>query len=163
MNTSSEQNNTDSGRVTESTRHNLISTNLHIAIGELIAASRYGYFSSNMKMQSHTSNRKYHLCDGVLCCIDLIDQDIICEPLSIIEILSDKSSVEDKGFKLTDYLKNDSLYEYILISQDEMKVSIYRKHAQAIIFEEFYKGDDLVLASVGLKLSVNRIYSKVFD
>ena len=58
----------------------------------------------------------------------------------------------------------DSLQEYVLVSQDEIKVEIYRRdNDNGWTIETLGKNDTLTLDSVGLTLSMTDIYEYVFN
>ena len=77
--------------------------------------------------------------------------------------MSPSTEVTDRREKLVNYLTLESLQEYVLVSQDEIKVEVYRKDAQGNwSVQTLGKGNDLELNSVGLTLTMTDIYEEVF-
>ncbi|MBW4434493.1 MAG: Uma2 family endonuclease [Pelatocladus maniniholoensis HA4357-MV3] len=61
------------------------------------------------------------------------------------------------------YRTLESLEEYVLVSQEEIKVEVYRKDYQGNwLLEILTKEDKLQLKSVGLNLTMSDIYEDVF-
>ena len=83
-------------------------------------------------------------------------------PNLIVEVLSDSTETTDKREQLVNYQNLESLQEYVLVSQNEIKVEVYRKDAQGNwSVQTLIKGDDLELNSVGLTLTMAEIYEEV--
>lgn len=81
----------------------------------------------------------------------------------VIEVLSPSTETTDKREKLVNYQTLESLREYVLVSQDEIKVEVYRQDAQGNwSVQALGKGDYLELNSVGLTLIMADIYEDVF-
>nr|MCU0515740.1 Uma2 family endonuclease [Oscillatoria sp. Prado101] len=69
----------------------------------------------------------------------------------------------DRREKLLNYQKLPSLQEYILVSQEEIKIEIYRKDPQGNwTLETLGKDDQLRFESVGLTVTLAEIYEDVF-
>ena len=49
------------------------------------------------------------------------------KPCLIVEVLSPSTAMLDRREKLFNYQKLESLQEYVLVSQSEIKVELYRK------------------------------------
>ena len=84
-------------------------------------------------------------------------------PNLIVEVLSESTETTDRREKRINYQTIESLQEYVLISQDEIKVEIYRKDNKGNwTVETLGKYDNLALDSVGLTLTMADIYEDVF-
>ena len=85
-------------------------------------------------------------------------------PSLIVEVLSDSTETTDKREKRINYQSLDSLQEYVLVSQDEMKVEVYRRDNDSNwTVETLAQNDSFVLNSVGLTLTIADIYEDVFN
>ena len=86
-------------------------------------------------------------------------QQIVEAPILVIEILSPSTEAIDRRKKLRAYRTLPSLKEYLLISQDQAQVEIYRRRGDIgwdiITFEP---GDTVEIASLQLKLGMGKIY-----
>ncbi len=83
----------------------------------------------------------------------------------VIEVLSDSTEAYDRGEKFAHYRRLDSLREYVLVSQNKIRVEHYRRNADAWILSEV-GGPDAVLhlESIDCHVPVSTIYEKVeFD
>ena len=90
------------------------------------------------------------------------DRFFLNYPCLIIEVRSPSTELTDKREKLVNYRNLESLQEYVLVSQDEIKVEVYRKDAQENwSIQTLGKGDDLKLNSIGLTLTMADIYEDV--
>ena len=110
-------------------------------------------------------NRKplYYYPDVVVTC-DSDDKDrfSLSYPCLIIEVLSPSTEITDKREKLINYRDLESLQEFVLVSQYEIKVEIYRRDNQGNwLMQTLGKEDDLYLNSIDLTLTTAEIYEDV--
>ncbi len=83
-------------------------------------------------------------------------------PCLIIEVLSPSTENLDRREKRLNYQSIPSLQEYILVSQEEMKLEVYRPDKTGNWSREILsKEDSLELKSVGLTLTMADIYDEV--
>jgi Uma2 family endonuclease len=83
-------------------------------------------------------------------------------PCLIIEVSSPSTVIIDRREKLLAYQKIPNLREYILISQDEIRVEVYRRDQGGRWWEQtFEREGELDLESVGLKIALSDIYEDV--
>jgi Uma2 family endonuclease len=88
------------------------------------------------------------------------DPDAAANPILVAEVLSDATEAYDRGAKAAHYRRLPSLQEYILISQAEPLVEVYRRVEPArweLI--EGRPGDRLELRSLGVSLDVAGLYA----
>ena len=88
--------------------------------------------------------------------------DTLLNPTVLIEVLSPSTATYDRGEKFRRYQYLDSLCEYILISQDRVRIEHYLRQAQGWNLTEFHSLSDVFqLTSIGCELSLQAIYAKV--
>lgn len=151
-----------------SREHNLIATNLISLLRPHLRGGSCRTFVSDMKVRINTKNQKadlFYYPDVVVTC-NPQDQEryFLTSPCLVIEILSPSTQTTDKREKRINYQTIESLQEYVLVSQDEMKVEIYRRdNNDNWTVETLAKDDDLQLNSVGLTLTMTDIYEDVFN
>ena len=88
--------------------------------------------------------------------------DTLLNPTVLIEVLSPSTAAYDRGEKFKRYQYLDSLCEYILISQDRIRVEHYLRQEQTWDLTEFHSLADVVqLVSIGCELSLRAVYAKV--
>lgn len=88
--------------------------------------------------------------------------DTLLNPILIVEVLSPSTEVYDKGEKFRHYQELASLQEYILVSQDRVRVEHYRLAKTQWVQTELHAIEDaLSLASIGCELPLKDIYRRV--
>ena len=149
-----------------SKEHNLITLNIASRLRSHVRGGSCSVFMSDMKVKLELANKGksiFYYPDVVVSC-DSEDQDrfFLNYPCLIIEVLLPSTETTDKREKLVNYRTLKSLQEYVLVSQDEVKVEVYRKDAQGnwslIILG---KDDELHLDSIGATLTMTEIYEDV--
>jgi Uma2 family endonuclease len=86
------------------------------------------------------------------------DDHAIVNPMVIVEILSDSTEDSDRTEKLAAYRRLPSLREYVLISQRERRLEVYRRDGRRWLLEEYGPGENLPLSSLAIELAVDEIY-----
>ena len=88
--------------------------------------------------------------------------DTFLNPTVLIEVLSPSTTAYDRGEKFRRYQYLDSLCEYVLVSQDRVRVEHYLRQEQGWELAEFRSLSDVFrLVSIGCELSLQAIYAKV--
>ena len=89
--------------------------------------------------------------------------DTLGNPLVIVEVLSPSTALTDRNEKLEEYIKSETLQEYVLVSQNEAKVEVFTRHESGKWLYSIAKGLEasFELASIDCKLELSRIYRKV--
>ncbi len=88
--------------------------------------------------------------------------DTLLNPIVLIEVLSPSTQAYDRGEKFKHYQQLTSLQEYVLVSQDEVRVERYRRHGTEWQPTEFRSVEDVLsLTSIDCKLSLDDIYRRV--
>lgn len=91
-------------------------------------------------------------------------QKLLVNPALIVEVLSPSTEGYDRDKKFKAYKSIKSLREYLLISQDEIFVTLYTKHNEKFWFQsEYESGEILKLESLGCQLSVDEIYQGIIE
>jgi Uma2 family endonuclease len=80
-------------------------------------------------------------------------------PIVIFEVLSDSTESYDRGAKFRLYSRISSLQEYVLVSQNERIVEVFRRNEQQRWeLYMFTENDNVELASVECTLTMDEIY-----
>ena len=88
--------------------------------------------------------------------------DTLLNPTVVIEVLSPSTEVYDRGEKFRHYQELASLQEYILVSQDKVRVEQYRLLKTQWVQTELHALEDVLpLASIGCELPLQDIYRRV--
>ena len=88
--------------------------------------------------------------------------DTLLNPIIVVEVLSPSTEVYDRGEKFAHYQELASLKEYILVSQDKIRVEQYRLIKTQWVHREFHAYEDVLpLVSIGCELTLQDIYRRV--
>jgi Uma2 family endonuclease len=87
------------------------------------------------------------------------DAHAVINPTVIVEVLSDSTADSDRGDKFAAYRRLKSLREYVLVSQHERRVDVYRRDGRRWILEEFRTEEAFRLESIDVNLSVDDVYA----
>ena len=104
-----------------------------------------------MKVRPPVSTRFYYP-DVMVSCSDPDDEPDDCyetRPELIVEVLSDTTEAVDRREKRFAYATLESLREYVLVSQRERLVEIYRRDGDGWSRETLGEGDTLALELAG--------------
>jgi Uma2 family endonuclease len=86
------------------------------------------------------------------------DDHAVVNPTVIVEVLSDSSNESDRTDKFAAYRRLRSLSEYVLVSQRERRVEVYRRDGRRWYLEEYGRGELLRLESITAELAVDEMY-----
>jgi Uma2 family endonuclease len=91
--------------------------------------------------------------------------DVLCNPMLVVEVLSESTERFDRGDKFAGYRSIPSLVDYVLVSQGTRRVEVYTRQADASW--NLRVSDDehptIVLPSVAIELSLVELYAGVLD
>jgi Uma2 family endonuclease len=90
-------------------------------------------------------------------------QELLTNPVLIIEVLSPTSEAFDRGDKFTYYKSIQSFREYLLIAQHRPHVThFFKEETGEWKYEEFNSlADTVELTTVGISLTLNEIYQGI--
>jgi Uma2 family endonuclease len=151
-----------------SPKHSAICVNLTRRISESLDNKDCLTFDSNLKLEIPKFNA-YVYPDVMVVCGDVelseMGNDIITNPVLIVEILSQSTESYDRIKKFEYYRTLPTVKEYALVSQDEPKIEIYlRKNETIWVYSEIAGIDKAVLLkSIDCELALREIYQKVFE
>ena len=145
--------------------HNLITGNTLVEIHFQLRNRTCEVYPSDMRVKV-SSTGAYTYPDVVVVCDEPRFEDghfdVLLNPTVLIEVLSPSTAAYDRGEKFASYQKLDSLCEYILISQDKIRVEHYLRQEDGWELTEFRSLSDVFqLVSIGCELSLQAIYAKV--
>ena len=90
-------------------------------------------------------------------------EDMILNPILVVEVLSNSTEDYDRGNKFMKYKTLDSFKEYVLVRQDKYQVETWHRELPGLWREtiEEDKTKDIKLASLGISISLSKIYKNV--
>jgi Uma2 family endonuclease len=144
--------------------HSRLSINLLTEINLHLRDSDCQFFSGDVKV--NYSDDFFYYPDAFVTCDprDREDRYVKRYPKLIVEVLSPSTEEFDRGIKFEDYQSLNSLEEYVLISQDEMRVECRRRISSKPDqweTEIYGEGEQVLLKSVGLKVAILDLYRGV--
>lgn len=145
--------------------HDRIGNNVIRYLGTLLRGKRCEVFSSNLRVRIRQPGRAefYYYPDALVDCSRVPNSAIYAEaPTVIFEVLSADTERVDQGEKLANYRPLPSLRVYVIVSQTEPAVTVYRL-ADAEWAMEFYGSLDAVveLPELECRLALSEIYERV--
>ena len=147
---------------TASPRHARLSVKLSVAIEPRLGGSTCRLVSNSIRVR--VSPTKFLVPDLTVYCGEPVltdeHQDTLTNPKVIIEILSPSTNDYDYGEKFWLYRRLPSFVEYVLVSQSELCVEVFRLTPDHRWMLSTYQGLDAVFAieSLGITIPLSDIY-----
>ena len=153
------------GRSGSNRWHNLIVSNAAVAIGSRIHTAKNDIYIGNMRVR---------LRNNFICYPDVVvvngdpvfgdgNGDLLLNPTVVLEIISNATNTLDKTQKTEAFFAMDSIREFVLVKEDEMRIEHYfKQNAKQWIYRIYNERDDvLTLDSIGCKMSLSEIYAQI--
>ncbi len=148
-------------------KHSQIGTNAARAIGNLLAGKDCIAHGSDMRVKVEATGYQAYPDVSVVCPpIEGESEEVISNPVLLIEVLSPATADFDRGGKFGHYRQIPSLKEYLIFWQDEVRVEQHTRTADGLWLLRELIGIDktLQLASLMQPLALKDVYEKVkFD
>ena len=145
--------------------HNLITGNVFANLYIRLRDSGCLAFANEMRVSIPSVNSYFYPDVGVVCEEPRFEDDVfdtLLNPIVIVEVLSPSTEAYDRGDKFAHYRQLQSLQEYILVSQDKVRVDHYVRHAAQWVLTDFQKLEQqLPLTSIQCELPLQEIYERV--
>lgn len=148
--------------------HNLLATNIIVELGVALKSQkpRYHVLNSDMKIRIEDFNLVVYPDSLVICEKPAYFQDredIITNPLVIVEVLSRSTEKFDRDDKFVYYRSLPSFREYILVSQQMHLVDTYYKERDDFWRLTPFEGLDktVLFRSLDVEIPMNDIYRNV--
>ncbi len=111
-----------------SDRHGLIVTSMSLLFGQRAREKRCQLFIADMKVRLKISGQDIFYYPDLLLSREPTDREIYFRqaPCLIVEVLSESTERVDRREKMLAYQTLPSLQEYVLVSQDDRQVEVYR-------------------------------------
>jgi len=149
-----------------SREHNTIVINLILKLAPQLRKRNCEIYSNDMRVKVNATGL-YTYPDVVVVCgkpqFEDEEQDILLNPIVIVEVLSPSTEGYDRGTKFEHYRTIDSLSDYLLVAQDKIHVEYYVRQSDRFwLFSEYKSAKDkFQIESIGCEASVEEIYEKV--
>lgn len=144
--------------------HVIIAVNLISLLNSHLLDSNCIVLNSDMKVRLEEADC-YYYPDAVVTGDERdinSDEYFISYPTLIIEILSAKTEVLDRGIKFTDYQTSPNLQEYVLVGYSQKQIECFRRGEEGIWVSQIYGlGDEVEFKSLDFRCPIDSIYLKV--
>lgn len=146
-----------------SREHNAIGLNLASALRSHLRGGPWQVFMSDVKVRLRFAGEDVFYYPDVMVTCDPRETDRYFNrfPKVLIEVLSPETERTDRREKFLSYIQIETLEEYVLVAQDKMEVTVFRRGNQWQP-EVRNRGDQqLGLISLDFMLSLGAIYEGV--
>ena len=148
-----------------SNAHNLITLDIGTELNIQLRGRECLVYTNDMRVRTSPMG-SYFYPDVVVFCGDPQFEDNVFDtllnPILVVEVLSPSTEAYDRGEKFMPYQELASLQEYILVSQDKVRVEHYRLLKTQWVQTEFRAPEDVLpLVSIGCELPLQDIYRRV--
>lgn len=147
--------------------HNLIVTNVLVALRAALGQRRCRVYPSDMRIKVPAVGLYTYADASAVCHRPEIEDehgDTLLNPQVIVEVLSPSTEDYDRGTKFKNYRSIPSFRDYVLISQDEILVEHgVRCEDGSWLLREHRAGERIELGSIGCTVAVDDLYLLVFD
>ncbi len=133
-----------------------------VALGIALRGRPCVVYSSDVRVRVAATDRTTYPDVTVVCgpaASTPEDPESIANPTLLLEVLSDSTEASDRGERFAHYRQLESLQEYVLVSQKERRIEVFRRLSDGRwTFAEATAGQSVHLASVEVELSVDDLY-----
>ena len=151
-----------------SNNHNLITSNVGFILNLQMRQSRTDHliYAQDMRTISHIPNKNYFYPDVEIvkgrAIFDDEYQDILVNPILIVEVLSDSTEKFDRSDKFKSYRNISTFIEYVLISQDRKNIEqFYKNENGKWEIGEVVSEGTLKLKTLPFELNIEDVYFNV--
>jgi Uma2 family endonuclease len=136
--------------------HSTIASNLWTALRYQLRGSTCRAFRGDSKIIANHSIRYPDL--SVTCTQVRGTEDVVLDPVVIIEVISPSTEREDRGRKKFDYFATSTIRQYAIIEQDARRVDLHTRTGACWTDEIVEGGAVLKLSSIGVEISLDTVY-----
>ena len=114
-----------------------------------------------LDMKVRTPSGQGYYPDVFIACKPEDETYVKRKPCLIIEVLSNSTEAIDRGEKFHHYQSFESLEAYVLVSQEEKRIEIYRRDQAKWLYESKEAGERMSFPCSNLELDLDELYSRV--
>ena len=148
-----------------SNAHNLITLDIGTELNIQLRSRECLVYTNDMRIRTSPMGSYFYPDVVVVCGEPRFEDnvfDTLVNPIIVVEVLSPSTEAFDKDEKFRCYQELASLREYILVSQDRVRVEHYRLIKTQWVQTEFHVREDVLpLLSIGCELPLQDIYRRV--
>jgi Uma2 family endonuclease len=144
-----------------STEHARLAARVAAQLLQALGARPCEVFSSDLRVRNLVTGRSTYPDVTVICGhLDRApdDEHAATNPMLIVEVLSESTESHDRGDKWRHYRRIPSLQTYVLVSQAEPQIEVFRRVGDVWQYQAAGPGEQLQLDDHGLCLDVDALY-----
>ena len=145
--------------------HNRITLDTATQLNNQLMDSECEVFASEMRVRTNPEVSYFYPDVIVVCGEPRFEDDTfdtLLNPILVIEVLSPSTAAFDRGEKFEHYKQIASLQEYLLISQDRVRVEHYRRQGTQWTHTTLQELEDVLqFASIGCEVPLRAVYRRV--
>jgi Uma2 family endonuclease len=150
-----------------SRKHSLIASNITRELGNQLSGRPCVVFNSDLRVKVEPTGL-YTYPDASVVCGPVMSppgsDDILLNPILVVEVLSDSTEAYDRGKKFGHYRRISSLLDYLLVSQREPHVELFSRTGHQWTFQEATdEASSIHLPGLQITLSLAAVYLKVSE
>lgn len=141
--------------------HGRLAVAVSTALSNALRGKPCVVLSSDVRVRIESTDRATYPDVTVVCGPRVMatdDRDAIINPVVLVEVLSDSSEADDRGEKFAHYRRLPSLREYVLVSQRERRIEVFRREGDHWSLYEAGPMESIELTSIGATLAVDEIF-----
>ncbi|NJK45106.1 MAG: Uma2 family endonuclease [Pleurocapsa sp. SU_196_0] len=137
--------------------HSDIVFNITLALGMAVRAKGCRFHQGDTQLL--TSSGRYYYPDVMIVCQDNGDAYLEEHPCLIVEVLSKTAEGTDRGLKLEDYRKIETLQRYVLVEQVSKLVTVYARDASGWRVDFLEHSGEIDIPCLETTLRLEQIYA----
>ncbi len=148
------------------TEHARLASNMTVVLAEQLRGKPCAVFSADLLVRVLATGMATYPDLSVICGRmerDPEDKNVATNPIILVEVLSGSTESKDRGEKFAHYRRIPSLKEYVLVSQHEPRIEVFRRTDEGWILSEATAGESVKLLSIDGALSVDAVYANALE
>jgi Uma2 family endonuclease len=139
-------------------RHSVIASKIGAALEA--GLERPSYVGANAGVVRPDRDDTFYEADLVVSCTPMqADMLMIPSPTIVVEVLSPTTADHDRGGKLYDYRRIESVQEIVLVASEQRHVEVWRRRGAKWEVEDLIGDATLELVTVGVTMTFATIYA----
>ena len=143
--------------------HSLIAMNFGSELRRVLRGKGYRVYTSDLRVMTPEGLYTYPDVSvvGDTPRFDDDQQDILLNPVLLVEVLSPSSEANDRGAKFARYREIESLRTYVLLSQDSANVEVFSRQPDDSWSLRTFRSGNVTIHDPAGKVEIAEIYDQV--
>jgi Uma2 family endonuclease len=138
--------------------HIRIVTNITVALAPPAHQQDCRFVASDGKLRSLQG--RFYYPDVMICCLESTDTHIEDAPCFLLEVISPSTEAMDRGRKFDEYTSIHSLNQYVLVAQDEQRLTVFTRGESDWRVQSITEGA-IQVNCLETELSLEQVYAGV--